>query len=394
MAAITPQNEVRKDNEFDFPRLAISLGLLAVTLFIFWYGFIFFRDNSIRAETGQKALIVLLAIVWGVGGSALFFWVVDGLIESLPLSLRSKIQPYFFVGPAVLLLIGFLAYPAVRTLLLSFRDQSGNEWVGLANYVAFFEPGSPMLMAFRNNMLWILFGASFSIIFGLLIAVLADRSSYEKVAKSLIFLPMAISFIGAAVIWRFIYEVRPIDQAQIGLFNAIVKALGFKPQAWTTQIWIQEFYANMPTWLGFLDGRISWVNNLFLIVIVIWLQTGFAMVLFSAALKGIPEDLMEAARVDGASESQIFFRIMIPYIQGTIITVSTTVVIFTLKVFDVVWAMTGGNYDTEVIGTQFYRQNFVLRNQGIGSAIAIILLVAVIPVMIYNLKEFNEQDAF
>lgn len=394
MTAITPENKVRTDNEFDFPRLLISLGLLAITLFIFVRGFLFFRDNSVQAETGQKALIVLLSIVWGVGGSALFFWVVDSLIEATPLYIRRHIQPYFFVGPAVLLLIGFLAYPAARTLLLSFQDNVGDEFVGLANYVAFFEPGNVMLQAFRNNVLWILFGASFSIIFGLLIAVLADRSSYEKVAKSLIFLPMAISFIGAAVIWRFIYEVRPVDQPQIGLFNAIVKALGFKPQAWTTQIWIQELYANMPAWMGFLDGRISWVNNLFLIVIVIWLQTGFAMVLFSAALKGIPEDLMEAARVDGASETQIFFRIMIPYIRGTIITVSTTVIIFTLKVFDVVWAMTGGNYDTEVIGTQFYRQNFVLRNQGTGSAIAIVLLVAVIPVMIYNLKQFNETEAF
>ncbi len=394
MAAITPKPEVRSDKDFDFPRFGLGLLMLAVTLFIFYYGFVFFRDNSIRAETGEKAIVVLLAIIWGVGGFALFFWVVDFLIESLPLTIRVAIQPYFFVGPAVALLIGFLAYPAIRTLLLSFRDQSGNEFVGLANYTAFFEPGNVMLLAFRNNLLWVVFGATLSIIAGLLIAVLADRSSYEKVAKSLIFLPMAISLIGAAVIWGFIYEVRPVDQAQIGLFNAFVKALGFKPQAWTTQIWINELYTNMPGWLGFLEGRIGWVNNLFLIVIVIWLQTGFAMVLFSAALKGIPEDLMEAARVDGATESQIFFRIMIPYIRGTIITVSTTVVIFTLKVFDVVWAMTGGNYDTEVIGTQFYRQNFVLRNQGFGSAIAIILLIAVIPVMIYNLKQFNENEAF
>jgi alpha-glucoside transport system permease protein len=394
MAAITPESEVRSDKEFDYPRLLLALLMLAGTLFIFWYGFVFFRDNSIRSDTGEKALIVLLAIIWGVGGFALFFWVVDFLIESLPLVVRVAIQPYFFVGPAVALLIAFLAYPAFRTLLLSFRDQSGNEFVGLANYTAFFEPGNVMLMAFRNNLLWVVFGATASIIAGLLIAVLADRSSYEKVAKSLIFLPMAISLIGAAVIWRFIYEVRSVDQAQIGLFNAIVKGLGFKPQAWTTQIWINELYANLPSWLSFLDGRISWINNLFLIIIVVWLQTGFAMVLFSAALKGIPEDLMEAARVDGATESQIFFRIMVPYIRGTIITVSTTVVIFTLKVFDVVWAMTGGNYDTEVIGTQFYRQNFVLRNQGFGSAIAIILLIAVIPVMIYNLKQFNENEAF
>ena len=187
---------------------------------------------------------------------------------------------------------------------------------------------------------------------------------------------MAISFVGAGVIWNFIYEVRPENLPQIGLLDAIVVALGGSPKAW---------YA----WTSI----IPW-NNLFLIVIVIWLQVGFAMVLFSAALKGIPSELLEAARVDGATELQVFFRIMIPYIRGTLITVWTTIVIFTLKIFDVVWVMTGGQFSTEVIATQFFRQSFVARNSGYGSAIAIILLVAVIPVMIYNLKQFREQEAF
>jgi len=210
----------------------------------------------------------------------------------------------------------------------------------------------------------------------LLIAVLADRSSFERVSKSAIFLPMAISFVGAGVIWNFIYEVRPVDVPQIGLLNAVVVGLGGKPQPW-------------PAWTA-----ISPWNNLFLIVIVIWLQVGYAMTLFSAALKGIPADLLEAGRVDGANEIQIFFKIMVPYIMGTIITVSTTVVIFTLKVFDVVWVMTGGQFGTEVIATQFYRQSFTARNSGYGSAIAIVLLIAIVPVMIYNLKQFREQEAF
>jgi len=178
------------------------------------------------------------------------------------------------------------------------------------------------------------------------------------------------------VIWNFIYEVRDIADPQIGLLNAVVVALGGEPHAWTAWTAIRPW------------------NNLFLIVIVVWLQTGFAMVLFSAAIKGIPSELLEAARVDGASEVQIFFGIMIPYIMGTIITVSTTIVIFTLKIFDVVIVMTGGQFGTEVIATQFYRQYFSNRNFGFGSAIAVLLLIAVIPVMVYNLKQFGEREAF
>jgi alpha-glucoside transport system permease protein len=230
--------------------------------------------------------------------------------------------------------------------------------------------------AIRNNLMWIVFGSTFSVVLGLLVAVLADRSKFERVAKSLIFLPMAISFVGASVIWNFMYEVRPAEQPQIGVLNAILVALGSEPHPWDKWVAIAPW------------------NNLFLILIVIWLQTGYAMVLFSAALKGIPEELVEAGRVDGANEVQIFFRLMIPYIMGTIITVWTTVVIFTLKIFDVVYVMTGGQFGTHVIATQFYRQSFTARNSGIGSAIAIILLLTVIPVMIYNLRQFREQEAF
>ena len=231
-----------------------------------------------------------------------------------------------------------------------------------------------MLVTLRNNLMWIIFGASSAVVMGLVVAILADRSSFENLAKALIFLPMAISLVGAGVIWKFIYALRDADSAQIGLLNAIVVAFGGEPQAWisTLQPW----------------------NNLFLIVIMVWLQTGFAMVLFSAAIKGIPAELLEAARVDGANEWQIFFRIMLPVIQGTIITVSTTIIIFTLKIFDIVFVMTGGQYDTDVIATQFYNQYFVNRNFGFGSTIAIILLLAVVPVMIYNLRQFGQRKAF
>jgi alpha-glucoside transport system permease protein len=292
------------------------------------------------------------------------------------------------VGPAIAILAWYLTVPTLRTFWISLFGRDGpqaglgllqllssDSFVGLQNYVAVFTE-ELMLQSFRNNLIWIIFGTTFSVVLGLVIAVLADRSSYERVAKSLIFLPLAISFVGAGIIWNFIYEYRPAGQAQIGLLNNIVVALGGTPQAW-------------PQWVGIAP----W-NNLFLILIVIWLQTGFAMVLFSAALKGIPEDLLEAARMDGANELQVFFRIMIPYIRGTIITVWTTIVIFTLKIFDVVWVMTGGQFGTHVIATQFYRQSFTNRNSGFGSAIAIVLLLAVVPVMIYNLRQFREREAF
>lgn len=339
-----------------------------ITGFVMIKGFIFLRDGN-----APKYVIALVAIIWGVGGVALIYFVTNWLIEKLPPRWMSRLQPFLFVGPAVVILSWYMAIPTIRTFILSLKDRNGELFVGLDNYIAVFTQRI-MIVAFRNNLLWIVFGASLSVIFGLLVAVLADRSRFEKFAKSMIFLPMAISFVGAGVIWNFIYEVKEAGSAQIGLLNAIWVGLGGQPQAWT---------AMLQPW-----------NNLFLIIIVIWLQTGYAMVIFSAAIKGIPSELIEAARVDGATEVQVFFRIMIPYIMGTIITVSTTVVIFTLKIFDVVMVMTGGQFATHVIATQFYRQAFTNQNKGYASAIAIVLVIAVIPVMIYNLRQFAEEEAF
>ncbi len=349
-------------------RVIISLIVPIFTFLVLWQGFIFLRESA-----APKLVVVIVAIVWGVGGAGILYVVSNWLVEQMPDSFIRILQPYVFVGPAVAILAWYLALPTFRTFWISLYNADSSQFVFLQNYFDVFADRG-MLITFRNNLLWMIFGTSFSVASGLLIAVLADRSRFESFAKSLIFLPMAISFVGAGIIWNFIYEVRDINDAQIGLLNAIVVGLGGEPQAWTSLL---------QPW-----------NNLFLIVIVIWLQTGFAMVLFSAAIKGIPGELLEAARVDGASEVQIFFGIMIPYIMGTIITVTTTVVIFTLKIFDVVIVMTGGQFGTHVIATQFYRQYFTNRNFGYGSAIAIILLVAVIPVMIYNLKQFSEREAF
>lgn len=347
----------------------LALVGLAALVAILWGGFLFLRNPGGVPKWG----VALIAIVWGVGGVAGLYTGANWLIEQLPSAVRRVVLPYLFVGPAVFILLWYLAWPALVTLRYSLMDRDSKLFVGLQNYLAVFTERY-MWEAFRNNLLWIVVGATLSVALGLLVAVLADRSRFETFAKSMVFLPMAISMVGAGIIWNFIYEVKDAADPQIGLLNAIVVAFGGQPQGWTTLI---------QPW-----------NNIFLIVIAIWLQTGYAMVLFSAAIKGIPSEIMEASRVDGATEIQIFFQIMIPFIRGTIITVSTTVVIFLLKIFDVVMVMTGGQFGTEVIATQFYRQYFTNRNFGLASAIAMVLLIAVIPVMIYNLRQFREREAF
>jgi alpha-glucoside transport system permease protein len=348
-------------------RILLSLFVPIATFIGLYAGFIFLRDSQ-----APKGVIAAVAIVWGVGGVAALYMVSNWLIEKMGDEWRSRLLPFVFVGPAIAVLVWYLALPTVRTFWISLFDADNINFVGLQNYVAVFTDRN-MFTAFRNNLMWIVFGATFNVVFGLLIAVLADRSRFEGLAKSLIFVPYAISMVGAGVIFNMIYNVNP----NVGMLNAIYTGLtGNEPLAWTAAAQLQPW------------------NNVFLIIISIWLQTGYAMVLFSAALKGIPADLLEAARVDGANEIQIFFQIMIPYIMGTIIAVTTTIIIFTLKIFDVVQVMTGGQFSTQVIATQFYREYFTSQNSGYGSAIAIVLLIAVIPVMLYNLRSFGEREAF
>lgn len=348
-------------------RLLISLIVPLIAFFVMWRGFIFLRDSE-----APKALIVGVAVVWGVGGVALLFVLTNWMVERLPQAWTARLRPYVFVGPAIAVLAWYLALPALRSLYLSFYNANTTEFIGLDNYVfAFTSP--EMLISFRNNFLWLVVGTGMCVIFGLVIAVMADRTRLEVVYKALIFLPMAISFVGASVIWRFVYAFQPAGQDQIGLLNAIWTTLGGEPFAWLT----------LQPW-----------NNLALIAILIWLQTGFAMVLLSAAVKGVPNELLEAARIDGANEIQVFLRVIVPYIRGTIITVTTTIVIITLKIFDIVFVMTNGNFGTEVIASRMYKEMFRFRDFGRGSTIAIILLIAVIPVMWYNLSRFREEETF
>ncbi len=349
-------------------RLLLGLVLVGFVFLFLYSGFIFLRDS-----TAPQTIVAVVAIGWGVGGAALIFWAMNWVVEQFPDKWTARLQPFIFVGPALFFLFGYLVIPTLQSLRFSVYDATGQNFIGFANYAAVFSDRQ-MMEAFRNNLLWIVFGTAFSVISGLLVAVLADRSKAERTSKSFIFLPMAISFVGAGVIWKFIYAIRSADVPQIGLLNSLVVTLGGDPKGW--YVWPEI----MP-----------W-NNLFLIVIMVWLQTGFAMVIFSAAIKGIPTEIIEAARVDGASEIRIFFQIMVPTIQGTIIAVTTTIVIFALKIFDIVWVMTGGQFGTEVIATNFYRQSFVARNSGLGSAVAIVLLLTVVPVMIYNLRQFGPKS--
>jgi alpha-glucoside transport system permease protein len=350
-------------------RIGISLIVPLIFFIVMRAGFIWLREGE-----AHQILIAVVAIVWGVGGTALLFVISNAIVEQLNPKWRSALQPFVFVGPALVILGWYLFMPVVRSLRASFFGANGAEFVGLENYVYVFTD-RVMLQAFRNNLLWLILGTGFTVIFGLLIAVLADRThpAFEVIVKSIIFMPMAISFIGASVIWRLVYAYKPASQQQIGLLNAIITAFGGEPVGWI---------AEEP------------INTLLFIVILIWMQAGFAMVILSAALKGVPTELLEAGRIDGASEVQIFFNIMIPYIQGTIITVATSILLNTLKVFDIVWAMTGGQYGSHVIGTVFFRQMFTYGHDGRASAIAIVLLILVIPMMWYNLKQFQEQEAF
>ena len=355
-----------KDGAANPGRLLIALVGLIVVLAILWLGFQYLRGNDAQLLGG------VIAVIWGVGGVAALFTTANMLVESLSNKWRGRIQPYVFVGPAMFMLGWFLFLPALRTFYQSLFDANSTHFVGLSNFLSVFTDRQ-MLEAFKNNLIWLVVGTGLCVVLGLLIAVLADRSRFENIAKVLIFLPMAISFVGAGVIWRFMYAYSPPGEPQIGLLNAITTAFGGQPQSWVTQ----------QPW-----------NNLFLIAVLVWIQTGFAMVIFSAALKGVPGELLEAARLDGASEIQSFFRVIVPYIQGTIITVSTTIAIFSLKIFDVVIVMTGGQYGTAVVATQFYREFFTNRNFGYGSAIAMVLFIAVLPVMYYNLRQLRKQEGF
>ncbi|MEM9037165.1 MAG: sugar ABC transporter permease [Actinomycetota bacterium] len=322
----------------------------------------------------SKLIVGVAAIVGGVGGSILLFWFLSAVVDRLPGRWSERLRPYAFIGPALLLVSVYLVYPALRSVRDSFLDDRSESWVGLDNYRQLIDDPS-LRSTLINNVLWVIFVPISCIAFGLAMAVLADRlpARSESISKSVVFMPMAISAVGASTIWLFIYFWRPAGRDQIGLLNAIWTGFGNDPASWLQRS----------------DFRL---NTILLLIIMIWAQTGFAMVVLSSAIKGVPEDTLEAARIDGATESQIFWRITLPQIRSTVAVVFTTITIGVIKVFDIVFVMTGGNFDTDVIANRFVKELFDFRRFGQASAIVVFLMVVMIPIIVYNIRSFREQE--
>src|SRR5437660_375153 len=280
------------------------------------------------------------------------------------------LKPWVWIAPAILMVTIFLFYPMLNTIWLSFLSVDSSHFVGLDNYRHIFT-SADMLATLKNNLLWLVLGTTSTVLLGLVIAVLVDRVRFESQIKAAIFVPMAISLVGAGVIWRFIYQYSAPNQPQIGLLNAIVTSLGGQPQAWLIT----------PGW-----------NNIALIAVYVWMWTGFCMVILSAALKSIPSDILEAARTDGANSLTIFLRITVPMISPTIAVVATTMIINILKIFDIIYVMTGGNYHTNVVAVEYYQQLFNFNNFGIGSALAVLLLLTILPIMYLNIRQIRAQE--
>jgi alpha-glucoside transport system permease protein len=323
-------------------------------------------------------LPTLIVVILGVPG-IIAVYIVGGefLVRRLPDKSRPQVRPWLWVGPALFLVTAFLLAPAILTAVQSFQSNDGL-WVGFANYERQFSnfPTGGAWVAIRNNIFYTLF----TLALGLILAVLFDRVPYERVVKSLIFLPMAISSVALGVIWDFMYQYQPPGENQTGTLNALVTTLlHHNPVTWLQDTWPS------PTF--------NLLNNLALIGAATWGITGFAMVILSAALKGIPGELLEAARVDGAGELTIFRKVIFPLMMPTVVVVGTTLVIFALKAFDVVYVMTAGNYGTDVLAYRMYNQLYIAGNSAGASAVAIILLIAVIPVLIFNLRQFQAVEA-
>ncbi|MEW1955685.1 sugar ABC transporter permease [Terrabacter sp. NPDC080008] len=322
-----------------------------------------------------KIANAVIAIIGGIGGAIIIFWILNKLAESLKGRWEDRVKPWMFAGPAILAIAVYLIYPAIVTIQYSFANEDSTAYVGFQNYKDVLTD-STFLQVIFNNVLWIIIVPALTVVLGLGVAVLADRlrARGEKTTKTFIFLPMAISMVGAATIWRTVYDYQPAGAPQTGILNAILGFFGKEPVFW---------YGTSTLHL----------NSLLLMIILIWTQVGYSMVLLSAAIKGVPEDTVEAGRIDGAGERRIFFSIIVPQIWPTVITVFITVLIGVMKVFDVVYVTTNGAYNTDVIARRFYDELYTQGNNGIASAIVVILLIAVIPILIYQVRHFRAEEA-
>ena len=332
----------------------------------------------------HPALQGLITIIVGVSGCIGYFYFSNQILDKVLFPPRGPnagrninraemIRPWLFLAPSLIALGLYLAYPVVETLRMSFSERipgGGSRFVGLDNYQQMVnEP--KFWEALQNNILWLIFVPAFSTGFGLLAAQLTDRIKWGNIAKSIIFMPMAISFVGAAVIWKLVYDTRPIDHDQIGILNALYIWFGAEsPKTWLT----------IPFW-----------NNFFLMAVLIWIQTGFAMVILSAALRGIPEETIEAAVLDGANPFQLFFKIKMPQITSTIVVVWTTITIVVLKVFDIVFAMTNGQWETQVLANYMFDKLFRANDWGVGSASAMVIMLLVTPILVWNVRNARKE---
>jgi len=321
----------------------------------------------------DKLITALVAVVGVPLVMIGYIWATEQVLRIVPGRFKSRIRPWLWVAPAIGLLGLFLVYPTIGTVFRSFRDSKNESFVGLDNYAWFFgDQGAQS--ALMNNVLWLVLLTLFVVGVGLLFAVLVDRVRYESAAKSVIFMPLAISMVAAGVIWLYMYQYRPPGAVQTGTLNAVLGAFGTGPVPW---LQVEDFR----------------LNTIMLIIVMGWMWTGFGMVIISAALKGINPELLEAARVDGATEWQVFRRIVFPLLTPTLAVVATTMIITALKAFDIVYTMTGGQLNTEVIANLMYKQMFSFGQYGRGSAIAVILLAAIVPIMLINVGRFRAQEA-
>jgi alpha-glucoside transport system permease protein len=322
-----------------------------------------------------KLINTLLTVIAGVGAAIVLYWVLNKLAELLPGKWEDRVKPYLYILPAVGAICLYIVYPAIQTIVYSFANAQSTRFVGLDNYSRLFS-SSGFRQTLLTTLVWLVVAPLAAVVLGLFIATLVDRlrPRAEKTAKTVIFFPMAISAVGAATVWKFVYAYKPPGQPQIGLQNGIITAFGADPVAWLT---VRSFY----------------LNTMLLIVMFLWGQVGFSMVLLSAAIKGVPTDTIEAGRVDGASERQIFRRIITPQIMPTVVTVYVTVLIGVLKLFDVVYVMTNGNFNTNVLATAFFNELFTNFNSGAAAAIVVLLMIAVIPVMVFQVRQFRLQEA-
>ncbi|HZK06443.1 MAG TPA: sugar ABC transporter permease [Actinomycetaceae bacterium] len=318
--------------------------------------------DFVSSSKWTMLLAGVLAIIAVVGVLLLLAKVSERIRSG---EIRRWVAVLLFAGPALALVGLGLIYPAIRTTWLSLHDRRSENFVGLDNYVRIFTDPN-LRVTLTNTFWWVLLVPILATGIGLLYAILVDGKRGESAAKSLVFMPMAISFVGASIIWALVYAYRGAAFEQTGLANAVITSLGLEPV---------RFLQDSP-----------W-NTFFLIIVMIWIQAGFAMVLLSAAIKGIPDDIIEAARLDGVNAWQMFRQITLPSIRPTMVVVLTTIIIATLKVFDIVQTMTGGNFRTSVLANEMYTQSFTNANRGVGSALAVMIFVLVIPVVLFNIRQ-------